>query len=34
MDILDWEGNLEINFGALNHQARYYLAITVGNKTY
>ena len=34
IDILVWEDNLEINFGAFDHQALYFIAIAEGNKTY
>jgi AcrR family transcriptional regulator len=34
IDILVWEDNLEINFGAFDHQALYFIAISEGNKTY
>lgn len=34
IDILVWEDNIEINFGAFDHQALYFIAISEGNKTY
>ncbi len=34
IDILVWEDNLEINFGAFDHKALYFIAIAEGNKTY
>jgi len=34
IDILVWEDNSEINFGAFDHQALYFIAIAEGNKTY
>jgi AcrR family transcriptional regulator len=34
IDILVWEDNKEINFGAFDHQALYFIAIAEGNKTY
>lgn len=34
VDILVWEDNLEIDFGAFDHQALYYITIAEGNKTY
>lgn len=34
IDILVWEDNLEINFGAFDHQSLYFIAIAEGNKTY
>jgi AcrR family transcriptional regulator len=34
IDILVWEDNLEIDFGAFDHQALYFIAIAEGNKTY
>ncbi len=34
MDILVWEDNSEINFGAFDHQALYFIAIAEGTKTY
>ena len=34
IDILVWEDNAEIDFGAFDHQALYYIAIAEGSKTY
>jgi AcrR family transcriptional regulator len=34
IDILVWEDNTEIDFGAFDHQALYYIAIAEGSKTY
>jgi AcrR family transcriptional regulator len=34
IDILVWEDNSEINFGAFDHQALYLIVISEGNKTY
>ena len=34
IDILVWEDNLEINFGAFDHQELYFIAIAEGNKTF
>ncbi len=34
IDILVWEDNTEINFGAFDHQELYFIAIAEGNKTY
>lgn len=34
IDILVWEDNLEIDFGAFDHKALYYITIAEGNKTF
>lgn len=34
IDILVWEDNSEIDFGAFDHQALYFITIAEGNKTY
>jgi AcrR family transcriptional regulator len=34
IDILVWEDNAEIDFGAFDHRALYYIAIAEGSKTY
>jgi AcrR family transcriptional regulator len=34
IDILVWEDNAEVNFGAFDHKALYYIAIAEGSKTY
>jgi AcrR family transcriptional regulator len=34
IDILVWEDNIEINFGAFDHQALYFIAVSEGTKTY
>lgn len=34
IDILVWEDNMEIDFGAFDHKALYYITIAEGNKTF